>query len=76
MVEAVRMLGAKGGHLGPRRDGPPGTQVLRRGLQRLDTAVQMALPIRDLMIRVSSRTLCLLAYITGRTISLDSLCQD
>ena len=41
MVEAVRMLGAMGGHLGRRGDGPPGTQVLWRGLQRLDTAVQM-----------------------------------
>ena len=41
MAEAMRMLGAMGGHLGRRRDGPPGTQVLWRGLQRLDTAVQM-----------------------------------
>ena len=41
MGEAIRMLGAMGGHLGRRRDGPPGTQVLWRGLQRLDTAVQM-----------------------------------
>jgi hypothetical protein len=41
MAEAIRMLGAMGGHLGRRRDGPPGTQVLWRGLQRLDTAVQM-----------------------------------
>jgi hypothetical protein len=41
MAEAVRMLGAMGGHLGRRGDGPPGTQVLWRGLQRLDTAVQM-----------------------------------
>ena len=43
MAEAIRMLGAMGGHLGRRRDGPPGTQVLWRGLQRLDTAVQMYL---------------------------------
>ena len=41
MAEAIGMLGAMGGHLGRRRDGPPGTQVLWRGLQRLDTAVQM-----------------------------------
>jgi hypothetical protein len=43
MAEAIRMLGALGGHLIRRRDGPPGTQVLWRGLQRLDTAVQMYL---------------------------------
>jgi len=43
MVEAIRMLAAMGGHLGRRRDGPPGTQVVWRGLQRLDTAVQMYL---------------------------------
>jgi len=41
MGEAIRMLGAMGGHLGRKRDGPPGTQTLWRGLQRLDTAVQM-----------------------------------
>jgi len=41
MAEAIRMLAAMGGHLGRRRDAPPGTQVLWRGLQRLDTAVQM-----------------------------------
>jgi hypothetical protein len=43
MAEAIRMLGALGGHLGRSRDGPPGAQVLWRGLQRLDTAVQMYL---------------------------------
>jgi hypothetical protein len=37
---AIRMVGKLGGHLGRRRDGPPGTQVLWRGLQRLDTAVE------------------------------------
>lgn len=41
MAEAVRMLGALGGHLGRRRDGPPGTQILWRALQLLDMAVQM-----------------------------------
>jgi hypothetical protein len=41
MAKAVRMLGAIGGHLGRRGDGPPGTEVLWRGLQRLDTAVEM-----------------------------------
>jgi hypothetical protein len=41
MSEAVRMVGAMGGHLGRQGDGPPGTQVLWRGLQRLDTAVEM-----------------------------------
>jgi hypothetical protein len=41
LAEATRMLGAMGGHLGRKGDGPPGTQVLWRGLQRLDTAVHM-----------------------------------
>ncbi|MGI9303145.1 MAG: IS4 family transposase [Gammaproteobacteria bacterium] len=41
MGEAIRMLGALGGHLGRKSDAPPGTQVLWRGLQRLDTAAQM-----------------------------------
>ncbi|WP_291994675.1 IS4 family transposase [Candidatus Accumulibacter sp. ACC003] len=41
MAEATRMLGAIGGHLGRRRDGPPGPQVLWRALQLLDTATQM-----------------------------------
>jgi hypothetical protein len=39
--EAVSMLGKMGGHMGRRGDGPPGTQVLWRGIQRLDTAVRM-----------------------------------
>ena len=43
LAEAVRWLGALGGHLGRRRDGAPGTEVLWRGLQLLDMAVQMYL---------------------------------
>ncbi len=39
--EAMRMVGAIGGHLGRKSDGPPGTQVLWRGIQRLDTATEM-----------------------------------
>jgi hypothetical protein len=39
--EAMLMVGALGGHLGRRGDGPPGTQVLWRGIQRLDTATEM-----------------------------------
>jgi hypothetical protein len=39
--QAMRMVGAVGGHLGRKRDGFPGTEVLWRGLQRLDTAVEM-----------------------------------
>jgi hypothetical protein len=35
------MLGGIGGHLGRKNDGPPGTQTLWRGLQRLDTATEM-----------------------------------
>jgi hypothetical protein len=41
MKEAVRMIGSLGGHLGRKRDGPPGAQVLWRGLERLDTAKEM-----------------------------------
>jgi len=41
LQKAIRMVGAIGGHLGRRRDGPPGTQTLWRGLQRLDTATEM-----------------------------------
>lgn len=39
--QAMRMVGTLGGHLGRKRDGPPGTQTLWRGLQRLDTAKEM-----------------------------------
>jgi hypothetical protein len=39
--QAMRMVGMIGGHLGRKSDGHPGTQVLWRGLQRLDTAVEM-----------------------------------
>jgi hypothetical protein len=39
--QAMHMVGAVGGHLGRKRDGFPGTEVLWRGLQRLDTAVEM-----------------------------------
>ena len=39
--EAMRMVGAIGGHLGRKSDGPPGTQTLWRGIQRLDTATEM-----------------------------------
>ena len=31
MADAIRMLGAMGGHLGRKSDGPPGSQVLWRG---------------------------------------------
>lgn len=41
MSEAIRMLGVMGGHLGRKSDGPPGSQVLWRALQRLDTATDM-----------------------------------
>lgn len=40
MTQAVRMVGQLGGHLGRKSDGPPGTQVLWRGLQRLESAVE------------------------------------
>ena len=38
---AMCMVGIIGGHLGRKSDGHPGTEVLWRGLQRLDTAVEM-----------------------------------
>jgi hypothetical protein len=41
LKEAIDMVGAIGGHLGRKADGPPGTQVLWRGIQRLDAATQM-----------------------------------
>ena len=39
--EAARMVGAMGGHLGRKLDGPPGAQTLWRGLQRLDPATEV-----------------------------------
>jgi len=39
--QAIMMVGMIGGHLGRRSDGMPGTECLWRGLQRLDTAVDM-----------------------------------
>ena len=39
--EAMLMVCAMGGHLGRKSDGPAGTQVLWRGIQRLDTATEM-----------------------------------
>jgi len=38
---ATRMVGAMGGYLGRKRDGPPGAQTLWRGLQRLDPAAKV-----------------------------------
>ena len=47
MSEAIRMVGITGGHMDRKSDGPPGTQVLWRGLQRLDTAVEMYVIFTD-----------------------------
>ncbi len=41
LKEAIQLVGAMGGHLGRKHDGPPGTETLWRGLQRLDTATEM-----------------------------------
>ena len=41
LKEAIMMVGKMGGHLGRRSDGMPGTECIWRGLQRLDTAVEM-----------------------------------
>jgi len=41
LTQAIRMVGQIGGHLGRKSDGPPGTQTMWRGLQRLETAAEM-----------------------------------
>lgn len=41
LKEAIRMVGSIGGHLGRISDGMPGTECIWRGIQRLDTAVDM-----------------------------------
>ncbi len=41
MAFAIKMLSFLGGYLGRKSDGLPGTQVLWRGLQKLDIAVNM-----------------------------------
>lgn len=47
LCEAIKMVGAIGGHLGRKSDGMPGTQTLWRGLQRLDTATEMYVIFTD-----------------------------
>jgi len=41
LMEAIRMMAGMGGYLGRKSDGPPGTQTMWRGLQRLETAAEM-----------------------------------
>lgn len=41
LEQAIRMVGEIGGHLGRKSDGMPGTECIWRGIQRLDTAVDM-----------------------------------
>jgi Domain of unknown function (DUF4338)/Transposase DNA-binding/Transposase Tn5 dimerisation domain len=41
LSRAMYMVGALGGHLGRKGDGPPGAETLWRGLQRHDTATEM-----------------------------------
>jgi hypothetical protein len=41
LVEAIRMVGKLGGHIGRKGDGMPGTECIWRGLQHLDMAVEM-----------------------------------
>ena len=41
LIEAIRMVAGIGGYLGRKNDGPPGTQTMWRGLQRLETAAEM-----------------------------------
>ena len=43
LKKAIQLLGDMGGHLGRKHDGPPGTQALWRGLQRLEIAVEVFL---------------------------------
>jgi len=41
LSDATRMVGAMGGHLGRKLDGPPGAQTLWRGLQRLHPTAEL-----------------------------------
>jgi hypothetical protein len=41
LEEAIRMVGVIGGHPRRKADGMPGTECIWRGIQRLDTAVDM-----------------------------------
>jgi len=41
LKEAICMVAGMGGYLGRKSDGPPGTQTMWRGLQRLETAAEM-----------------------------------
>lgn len=47
LIEAILMVGKIGGHLGRKCDGMPGTECIWRGLQRLDTAVDMYVIFTD-----------------------------
>jgi len=54
LKKAIQMVGAIGGHMGRKSDGPPGIETLWRRLQRLDTATEMfviftyqQLPLRE-----------------------------
>ena len=47
LAEAIRLLGRIGGHMGRKKDGPPGTQTLWRGIQRLETATEMYIILAD-----------------------------
>jgi hypothetical protein len=41
LVEALRMVGKIGGHIGRKSDGMPGTECIWRGIQKLDVAIDM-----------------------------------
>ncbi len=47
LAEAIWLVGKIGGHQGRNRDGPPGTQVMWRGIQRLEVAVEMYVILRN-----------------------------
>ena len=50
--QAIWMVGIVGGHLGRKRDGMPGTECIWRGLQRLDTVVEMYAIFKNSLFRV------------------------
>jgi hypothetical protein len=41
LADAIKMLGALGGHLGRKSDGQPGTTYIWRGIQKLDVVTEM-----------------------------------
>ena len=47
LLQAIIMVGIRGGHMGRKGDGMPGTECIWRGLQRLDSATMMYAIIKN-----------------------------